>query len=760
MVDPRQAASAVPTADERVRDGVEPYLDAWDHLRDELRRLDLRLRARAGHERRRPDSPLDAFRGLVVSDEDAQLVLDDLVASAGAGEAADLDTLREAELVSRADRRIAERLAASVDAISYLPLVRLARLCQLTSFEVQCLVICAGPELDRRYEKVYGYLQDDVTRKRPSVALAIDLLCGSAEEKIAARMFFDPQAPLFRYHLCRLAGSTDDIPASLLSRSLVVDDRVVDFLLGRQRVDARLDEAVRLVMPDEAASAVVDEEIEARIRRVVEARDEALDGGRHNTTFHLFGPPGSGKRALAETVCRRLQIPLLVVDLERLLAHAATPGDAIRLLAREAMLLPAALCLENIDAILNDSAKRATHGKPLLAACRSFSRLTFLVGSRPWVPPDLTAEEPFFAVPVDLPALGASQSVWESSARAASAAIGDVDFGSLASRFRIGTSQIRDVLVIAGHLARWRSPSDARIAMRDLDDACRAIGATQLATLSRKVEPRNGWDELVLPQPTLEQLQELCDHATYRHVVLGEWGFDAKLPLGRGLSALFCGPPGTGKTMAAQVIAGALRLDLYRIDLSQVVSKYIGETEKNLRQVFDQAEAMHAILFFDEADALFGKRSEVKDAHDRYANIEVGYLLQKMEEFDGIAILATNARQNLDEAFVRRLRFIVEFPFPDEEHRRRIWQVTFPRHAPLSPEVDFAGLAREVRLAGGHIRNIGLAAAFSAASAGTPIEMGHLVAAARREFEKLGRSWDESVTARLSSSTPGEAARS
>jgi AAA+ superfamily predicted ATPase len=561
-------------------------------------------------------------------------------------------------------------------------------------------------------------------------------------------MFFDPQAPLLRYHLCAIAGAADDIPASLLSRSLVIDDRIVDYLLGRQRTDARLDDAVRLVMPGAAPSAIADDEIEARIRRVVESCGERPDAGRHTTTFHLYGPAGSGKRALAETVCRRLGIPLLMVDLERLMAGPLPAGDAIRLLAREATLLPAALCLENLDAVVSDGTKRG-HVKPLLAACRSCSRLTFLIGSRSWLPPALTADEPFFAVPVDLPEFGASRGVWESSARAAAAVVADVDFGSLASRFRIGTSQIHDVLVIAGNLARWRSPADPRITMRDLDDACRAIGATQLTTLSRKVEVRSGWEELILPPATLEQLRDLCDQARYRHVVLGEWGFDAKLPLGRGLSALFCGPPGTGKTMAAQVVAGELRLDLYRIDLSQVVSKYIGETEKNLHQVFDEAEATHGILFFDEADALFGKRSAVKDAHDRYANIEVGYLLQKMEEFDGIAILATNARQNLDEAFVRRLRFVVEFPFPDEEHRRRIWHVTFPRHAPLSPDVDFAALAREVRLAGGHIRNIGLAAAFSAASAGGEIGMRHLIRASKREFEKLGRNWDESAAARL-----------
>ena len=194
-----------------------------------------------------------------------------------------------------------------------------------------------------------------------------------------------------------------------------------------------------------------------------------------------------------------------------------------------------------------------------------------------------------------------------------------------------------------------------------------------------------------------------------------------KLSLGKGLNALFAGPPGTGKTMAAEVIAGELQLDLYKIDLSQVVSKYIGETEKNLDRIFTAAESANAILFFDEADALFGKRSEVKDSHDRYANIEIGYLLQKMEEYEGVAILATNLRQNLDEAFVRRMHFVVDFPFPDEEHRRRIWGVTFPREAPLGADIDFCALAREVRLAGGNIKNIALAAAFYAAADGRVI---------------------------------------
>jgi SpoVK/Ycf46/Vps4 family AAA+-type ATPase len=248
--------------------------------------------------------------------------------------------------------------------------------------------------------------------------------------------------------------------------------------------------------------------------------------------------------------------------------------------------------------------------------------------------------------------------------------------------------------------------------------------------------------DLVLPEDQRSQLEEICLQFRYRTTVYGDWGFDRKLSLGKGLNVLFSGPPGTGKTMAAEVIANALGLDLYKIDLSQVVSKYIGDTEKNLDRIFAAAEDANAILFFDEADALFGKRSEVKDAHDRYANIEVGYLLQKMEEYEGIAILATNLKGHLDEAFVRRLQAIVELPFPDEDYRRRIWKGRVPSDAPLGEDVDFDRLAREVRLAGGNIKNIGLASAFYAASDGGVIHMPHLLRAIFREHQKLGRTWN------------------
>ena len=261
----------------------------------------------------------------------------------------------------------------------------------------------------------------------------------------------------------------------------------------------------------------------------------------------------------------------------------------------------------------------------------------------------------------------------------------------------------------------------------------------KLNTLARKVRPVHGWKDIVLPADALAQLTEMCQRVAQSYRVLGEWGFASKLSTGRGVNALFAGPSGTGKTMAAGILAQELGLELYKIDLSQVVSKYIGETEKNLDSIFTGAENSNIILFFDEADALFGKRSEVRDSHDRYANIEISYLLQKMEEYEGVAILATNLRQNLDEAFVRRLAFSINFPFPDEGDRRLIWSGIWPDGMSFANNVDFDLLARQFKLSGGNIKNVALAAAFLAAADGGIVNISHLLHAVRREFQKLGK---------------------
>jgi SpoVK/Ycf46/Vps4 family AAA+-type ATPase len=308
---------------------------------------------------------------------------------------------------------------------------------------------------------------------------------------------------------------------------------------------------------------------------------------------------------------------------------------------------------------------------------------------------------------------------------------------SLVEQFDLGPAGIARAAALAEGLARLRPPEAATVQGSDLWDACRQQSGPQLEKLAQKIEPCYGWDDIVVPAEVSRQLREITAQVAHRHTVYQSWGFGKKLNRGRGISALFSGPSGTGKTMAAEVMAQHLKLDLYRIDLAGVVSKYIGQTEKNLRCVFDAAESSGAILFFDEADALFGKRSEVKDSHDRYANIEVNYLLQRMEDYRGLAILATNMKSFLDSAFLRRLRFIVDFPFPDSTQRMEIWRRVFPPAAAVSG-LDCGTLAR-LEIAGGNIRNIAVNAAFLAADEGLPIGMEHVMRAARREYAKIDR---------------------
>jgi SpoVK/Ycf46/Vps4 family AAA+-type ATPase len=289
----------------------------------------------------------------------------------------------------------------------------------------------------------------------------------------------------------------------------------------------------------------------------------------------------------------------------------------------------------------------------------------------------------------------------------------------------------------AASLALYRGQ---KAAVEHAFEAARSRSGHELAALTRKIAPAHGWDDIVLPAEALDQLREIGRRVTRRHQVLGKWRFARKLSSGRGVNALFHGHPGTGKTMAAEVVARELQLDLYKIDLAGVVSKYIGETEKNLDRIFSAAEEANAILLFDEADALFGKRSQVRDSHDRYANLEVSYLLQKMEQYEGASILATNLRQNLDDAFLRRLTFTIQFPFPDEASRKRIWSGIWPKEAPLAANVDSQWLAARLLLSGGNIRNVALAAAYLATEDGGVILLSHVLRAVNAEFLKMGKT--------------------
>jgi len=454
--------------------------------------------------------------------------------------------------------------------------------------------------------------------------------------------------------------------------------------------------------------------------------------------LNLIGSYDLGKQRIAGTICHQIGLKLLIADSEHLINEKEPSLEKkLRFINREALLQNAAIYWKNFDTLLDLQHK--THLDLFIRHLQLNPGLTFLAGTTAWQPPTELRGSAYLQVQLPRSTYEDRTRIWLSALEKDLSGHADIDIAALASKFKFTGGQIRDAAETAKNLTQWEDAKTGKITMKHLYEACRLHSNQKLSSLARKITPKYQWHDIVLPLDRSDQLREICNHVKYRDRVYSEWGFDRKLAMGKGLCVLFAGPSGTGKTMAADIIAGELGLDLYKIDLSTVVSKYIGETEKNLSKIFAEAESSNAILFFDEADALFGKRSEVKDSHDRYANIETGYLLQRMEEHEGVVILASNFRKNMDEAFVRRLHFTVEFPFPNEEDRRRIWEGVWPEATPRDPALDMGFLAGRFQFTGGNIRNIALSAAFLAADDSGIVEMQHLLRATQREYQKMGK---------------------
>lgn len=710
-------------------------MGSLDHLLAELGRIELLIQAQIARARQVQEADRE-FQGLYISEQELDALLQ---RPAGLPRwATDPTPLSTGSVRERCDRlvdHISARKAASAKAGVTLRLETLSRMFGLTPFDVDALLICLASELDLRYERLYAYLQDDVTKKRPSVDLVLNLLSDSYEAKLEARRRFSPESPLVRAQLVQVFDDPSQQQPPLLSRYLKASERVVSYLLGSDEVDATVRPYVELREPCVGlADLVLSEPVADRL--AVLARDQATAPvGR---VLYLQGPYGVGKEVTAGALCRVLGMKLLVIDLGRLVATEPAPGDtALRLIEREARLQHAAPYWSGLDAVLADD-KRSWLAA-LLRVAGDGHGLRFFAGETTWEPADALRDVRFARIELPRPNDTDRLRLWAAALNGHATAGGDLDLTALATKFKLTGGQIQDTAATAVNLARWRDARAARLTMGDLYEACRLQSNRKLATLAQKVVPQYKWDDIILPPDRQQLLREICNYVKYRSLVYDEWGFDGKLSLGKGLNALFSGPPGTGKTMAAEIIAGELGLDLYKIDLSTVVSKYIGETEKNLSRIFAEAETSNGILFFDEADALFGKRSEVRDSHDRYANIEIGYLLQKMEEYGGVVILATNLRKNMDDAFVRRMHFTLEFPFPTEKDRRRIWERIWPEQLPRSDALDLDFMARRFEMAGGHIRNVALAAAFLAAGDRKVVDMEHVFHATRREYQKMGK---------------------
>jgi ATP-dependent 26S proteasome regulatory subunit len=605
------------------------------------------------------------------------------------------------------------------------PLGLLVRRLDLDELDLVILATLVAVDLDPELERAMSFALDDFTRKRPDVGFVVRLVGAgdrAAEAAVLARLV--DGAALRRRQLVIAAGEG---PVAL--RVVRAADRVAMLLRGLDVIDEALHGAAWLAPPIGRDAVVIDDAVYAGIARALE---------RPTARVLLAGRPGTGRGLAVAAVAAERGDPVLRVDLARL----ADPRDArsaerIAIAVREAALRGAIA--------LFDGPAEGDGGEAMGAALRALAAaaagvatpLALTLASRPaWLAaafPDL--------VEIDVPPPGLAQRIdlWR---RAIPAAVAppDADLETVAARYGFTGAAITQAARRAVNAAAVRDPG-GKVGLDELSDASRLMFSHQLGGMAQRIPTGFTWDDLVLPADTLAAVREVVTFARQRPFLLEEWGFAKKLPYGRGVSAILAGPPGTGKTMVAQLLARELGYELFRIDLSQVVNKYIGETEKNLARIFDEAETAHAVLFFDEADALFGKRTEVRSSNDRYANLEVNYLLQRMETFDGVTLLATNLEQGIDEAFKRRVRFAVAFELPELDERRRLWRSMFPPEAPLAPDIDWDLIAKTFEMSGGYIKKAALRAAVIAADARPrrPLTTQDILGAARAEYREMGR---------------------
>jgi hypothetical protein len=708
---------------------AEPYSDSIEHLQQELSRFDLLLKRAVVIARQAgTNAGPDEFRGLVVTENEIDDLLNTKELLGEPWEQAEAKgpelALIDKELEKRR-KQIDARLKVSGARRVRLSLLSLALQFELSQAEVDVLLVALAPELEPRYETLYAYLQNDVTRKHPSVNLALNLICRAAREKFNARSLFAPWAPLFRNSILELADESQDRQPSLLRKFLKLDETIVRFLLDQP---PRATGTAVLVTPsEEVAGHEVDQSTLQRLRHLATHLNQTKEAA---PIVRLIGRSSTALRDAAEAFCLALHRYLLFVELEQI----ADESRLARLL-RDSQLWQAVLAVQSDEVAEADPPHIRQLETLLWNHLREFKAPVLLLGPPAaflQVPQDAT----LWRVEVNSPDFEARHQAWKSADGHQST---ETETWRLADTFQFGPRRIRQTVNLASGFAALRDPTAPQPTTNDLHDAGRALTSPQVGRFVVQIKPRYTWDDIVLPPDKMRQLRGIAGWTQFRRRVHVDWGFGQKLSRGKGLNVLFTGASGTGKTMAAEIVAHELSLDLLQIDLSNVVSKYIGETEKNLSAIFREAEQSQSLLFFDEADSLFGKRTEVKDAHDRYANIEVNYLLQRVEQHEGIVVLATNLQRNLDDAFLRRIKEVVDFPFPDEQLRERIWRGHFPSSAPKDASIDFNFLSTHFKFTGGNIKNVVLNAAFFAASEGRSINMSDLILGTKSELLKEGK---------------------
>ncbi|WP_013322123.1 ATP-binding protein [Gloeothece verrucosa] len=581
---------------------------------------------------------------------------------------------------------------------------------RLSSFEENILLLCAGMEFDGGWGVLCAKAQGDLQKPYPTFSLALATLPNPHWNALI------PTAPLRQWRLLELGNSN-----SITQGQLWLDERITNYLAGISHLDERL---IGLVEPVENSLPLVPSH-QNLVEQIIKIWTQESQGAL--PIIQLCGNDGLTKRAISASVAQKLGLNLQILSAE-ILPLDSTQLNLIQCLCEREWLLSENALVLNCDYLDNtDGIKEG-----LIAHFIEKIHCPLIVNTRER---RFQRERPLMTLEVDYPTTSEQEALWQNMLLDTEGNFNG-QIKALVTHFNLNVSTISTVSWQFKNVVTENSePSEIS---HHIWEICRVQSRPRLEELAQRIHCHVLWEDLILPEEERQVLQEITAHVRQRLLVYEHWGFKNKSSRGLGISVLFAGGSGTGKTLAAEVLGNELRLDVYRIDLSSVVSKYIGETEKNLRRIFDAAEGCGAILLFDEADALFGKRSEVKDSHDRYANMEVSYLLQRIEAYRGLAILTTNLKDAIDQAFLRRIRFIVQFPFPDATQRAAIWQTVFPPQTPTEG-LDFQKLAR-LSVAGGNIRNIALNAAFLAADAGEAVQMKHILQATKSEYIKLEKT--------------------
>jgi len=687
-----------------------------------LRRLDLLLHRQILRMRAAYQLSLDEFRGLYISDEQIDNFIaalkeppstsNPIATTVNEVQSCTVDTLSAAADKMRAELFDRESPAS--------PANRLRNEFQLSYLDFDLLLIAAAPDIDPKYETIYAYLNNDVSRKWPTFDLAIRTLDEDADEIRRALL---PEGPVFGSGLAQAVDRPAD-RIGWLSTPFTALPCVAHYLLGIPQAPAKIDilasQVDRSDLPD----------TEHLVNLVRQAGNKA-------PLIVIEGHQGTKTLQLAQSICSDLGKSLRCIDLRS--APSEPFAETIHVATVLQRLYNEGLCLIGTDTLFEPDGSQSTSGRAFTDLLRRIAPgsptiIIFDAGTR-WR--QMIGGRPHIVSSLGVPDIVQRIVLWRRTSQSVGCSLSEEDLDALAGRYLLTPTQIEET-ASAAELTVQLAGSTEPPTVHDFLNAARERSGQSMAGLATKVVSVQTWENLVLPPEVLAWVKQVARAMANRHRVFSQWGMGRSMGVGSGLTTLFAGASGTGKTMTAGVIANDLGQDMYKIDLSGIVSKYIGETEKNLDRIFAAAKESNILLFFDEADALFGKRSEVKDAHDRYANIEVAYLLQKLEDYDGIVILATNLSKNIDAAFARRMHFVVDFPIPGERDRERLWRGMFPPEAPLADDIDFQFLSAQFTFPGGDIKNTALTAAFMAGR-GEKIGMKHIVRALARQLIKQGR---------------------